>query len=132
MSEREQIEVPEMTPVADPLIQFAGWMREAEASEVNDPNGVALATVDAEGLPDLRMVLLKGYDAAGFVFFTNFERRRCCSTGSRCAARSASADRSAWSTMPRRTPISPRARATAGSAPGPRASRGRCPAGPNW
>ena len=73
MSEREQIEVPEMAPVADPLIQFAGWMREAEASEVNDPNGVALATVDAEGLPDLRMVLLKGYDAAGFVFFTNFE-----------------------------------------------------------
>ena len=73
MSEREQIEVPEMTPVADPLIQFAGWMREAEASEVNDPNGVALATVDGEGLPDVRMVLLKGYDAAGFVFFTNFE-----------------------------------------------------------
>ena len=59
--------------VDEPLALFATWLAEAEASEVNDPNAMALATVDADGLPDLRMVLLKGYDARGFVFYTNFE-----------------------------------------------------------
>ncbi len=57
----------------DPFGLFADWMREAEASEPNDPTAVALATVDETGLPDVRMVLLKGFDARGFVFYTNFE-----------------------------------------------------------
>ena len=52
---------------------FAAWLEDATASEPNDPNAVALATVDEGGLPDVRMVLLKGYDSAGFVFYTNYE-----------------------------------------------------------
>ncbi len=56
---------------ADPFRLFAEWFAEASAKEPNDPNAMALATVDAAGLPDVRMVLLKGYDAAGFVFYTN-------------------------------------------------------------
>jgi pyridoxamine 5'-phosphate oxidase len=57
----------------EPIALFGEWLKAAEASEPNDPNAMALATVDGEGLPDVRMVLLKGFDAAGFVFFTNFE-----------------------------------------------------------
>lgn len=57
----------------DPFALFAAWLSEAEASELNDPNATALATVDAAGLPDVRMVLLKGVDSRGFVFYTNFE-----------------------------------------------------------
>jgi pyridoxamine 5'-phosphate oxidase len=57
----------------DPLALFADWLADAEASEPNDPTAVALATVDADGLPNVRMVLLKGFDARGFVFYTNFE-----------------------------------------------------------
>nr|WP_132807094.1 pyridoxamine 5'-phosphate oxidase [Tepidamorphus gemmatus] len=57
----------------DPLRLFADWLADAEASEPNDPTAVALATVDTDGLPNVRMVLLKGFDARGFVFYTNFE-----------------------------------------------------------
>jgi pyridoxamine 5'-phosphate oxidase len=73
MSDTPRPEIPEMLPVEDPLVQFAEWLKEAEKAEINDPTGMALASVDAEGLPDVRMVLLKGYDARGFVFYTNFE-----------------------------------------------------------
>ena len=52
---------------------FEEWFAEAGKSEANDPNAMALATVDAEGLPDVRMVLLKGWDENGFVFYTNEE-----------------------------------------------------------
>ena len=57
----------------DPIAAFAAWFAEANEKEPNDPNAMALATVDADGLPDIRMVLLKGVDSAGFVFFTNSE-----------------------------------------------------------
>lgn len=62
----------------DPFSLFKSWLSDAEASEPNDPNAMAVATVDASGLPNVRMVLLKGLDEAdaahrGFVFFTNFE-----------------------------------------------------------
>lgn len=63
----------------EPFALFERWMDEAAASEPNDPNGMALATVDADGMPDVRMVLLKGLDPAtagqdrGFVFYTNLE-----------------------------------------------------------
>lgn len=57
----------------DPFALFGRWMEEAEAAEPNDPNAVALATVDEDGMPNVRMVLLKGLDAAGFIFFTNYE-----------------------------------------------------------
>lgn len=63
-------------PPADPYALFADWMREAEAKELNDPNGMALATVGADGMPSLRMVLLKGVDAGGFVFYTNYESKK--------------------------------------------------------
>ena len=51
-------------------------MKEAEAAEVNDPNALALATVDEHGMPNVRMVLLKGFDRDGFVFYTNLESRK--------------------------------------------------------
>jgi pyridoxamine 5'-phosphate oxidase len=62
--------------VGDPLAVFGSWLREATASEPNDPDAVALATVDEGGLPDVRMVLLKGFGADGFVFYTNTESRK--------------------------------------------------------
>ncbi len=55
----------------DPLTIFAEWMALAEKSEPNDPNAMALATTNGDGVPDVRMVLLKDYDARGFVFYTN-------------------------------------------------------------
>jgi pyridoxamine 5'-phosphate oxidase len=65
--------VPDFTRADDPFALFAAWMREAEGSEPNDPNAMALATAGSDGLPDVRMVLLKGCDARGFVFYTNVE-----------------------------------------------------------
>ena len=66
----------DFTEENEPLALFAAWLKDAEASEINDPNAVALATVDAEGLPNVRMVLLKGFDVRGFVFYTNFESQK--------------------------------------------------------
>ena len=63
----------DFTEASEPLALFANWFGDAEKTEPNDPNAVALATVDGDGLPDVRMVLLKGYDERGFVFYTNFE-----------------------------------------------------------
>ena len=63
----------DFTATVDPNSLFAEWLGEAEAAEPNDPNAMALATVDGDGMPNVRMVLLKGHDATGFVFFTNFE-----------------------------------------------------------
>ena len=63
----------DFTTRAEPFALFAEWLADATASEPNDPNGVALATVDPDGMPDVRMVLLKGFDEQGFVFYTNFE-----------------------------------------------------------
>ncbi len=60
----------------DPIARFSDWLREAEASEPNDPNAVALATVNASGQPTVRMVLLKGLSDAGFVFYTNQQSRK--------------------------------------------------------
>lgn len=67
----------------DPFALFAEWLAEATRQEPNDPNAMALATVDADGMPDVRMVLLKGCDADGFVFYTNLESRK----GEQLAAR---------------------------------------------
>lgn len=68
----------DFSAVCDPFALFQAWLAEAEKYEINDPNAMALATTDAGGLPNVRMVLLKGVDAAGspdrgFVFYTNFE-----------------------------------------------------------
>jgi len=63
----------DFTKIDEPVVLFNQWLAEATTSEPNDPNGMALATVDAEGLPNVRMVLLKDVDVRGFVFYTNFE-----------------------------------------------------------
>ena len=63
----------DFTQSSEPFRLFAQWLDDAGKSEPNDPNAVALATVDDQGLPDVRMVLLKGFDEHGFVFYTNFE-----------------------------------------------------------
>jgi pyridoxamine 5'-phosphate oxidase len=57
----------------NPIAIARGWLTEAEASEPNDANACALATVDGSGMPNVRMVLLKDIDIAGFVFFTNYQ-----------------------------------------------------------
>ena len=57
----------------EPFALFERWFTEARASEKNDPNAMALATVDASGLPDVRMVLMKGFEQGVFVFYTNAE-----------------------------------------------------------
>src|SRR5579871_803835 len=62
-----------IAPGDDPMTLFAQWMVEAGRSETNEPEAMALATVDGEGRPNVRMVLLKAADARGFVFYTNTE-----------------------------------------------------------
>lgn len=57
----------------DPFVIARRWLDEAQQTEPNDPNAMALATVDAEGMPDVRMVLLKEIDDQSFVFYTNYE-----------------------------------------------------------
>ena len=60
----------------DPLVVFKEWMSEAEKNEINDPNAVALATVNESNQPDVRMVLLKEYNKNGFIFFTNLNSKK--------------------------------------------------------
>jgi len=60
----------------DPLTQFHDWFEEAKRSEPNDPNAMALATATKDGMPSVRVVLLKGIDPRGFVFYTNLESRK--------------------------------------------------------
>lgn len=62
-----------MDAFADPFAHFNTWFAEAQAAEPNDPNGMALASVDDDGLPNLRMVLMKAFGPDGLVFYTNFE-----------------------------------------------------------
>ena len=63
-------------PPQDPIAAFNVWFEEAQASEPNDPNAMAMASVGEDGMPAVRMVLLKGVDETGFVFYTNFESRK--------------------------------------------------------
>lgn len=64
---------PDFTEATDPFALFAAWMAEAAATEPVDPEAMALATVDADGLPNVRTILLKGAERNGFVFYTNCE-----------------------------------------------------------
>jgi pyridoxamine 5'-phosphate oxidase len=61
----------DFTAAEEPFALFAAWLEQAGASEPRDPTAMTLATVDAEGMPNARMVLLKGADERGFVFYTN-------------------------------------------------------------
>lgn len=63
-------------PETDPFALFAEWMEEARASELNDPNAMALATATPDGAPSVRMVLLKDHGPQGFTFYTNAESRK--------------------------------------------------------
>jgi len=71
----------------DPFVIARTWLEEAEASEPNDPNAIALATVDSSGLPNVRMVLLKEIEAQAFVFYTNYNsaKAREIETGGKAA-----------------------------------------------
>ena len=60
----------------DPFVQFTLWMDQAIQAKIQDPTAMSIATVDAEGKPWQRMVLLKGFDAKGFVFYTNLGSRK--------------------------------------------------------
>lgn len=66
----------EAIPHGDPFALFEAWFAEAQASEPNDPNAMALATATPDGAPSVRMVLLKGHGPDGFVFYTNAQSRK--------------------------------------------------------
>ncbi len=70
--------IEDFTLSENPWALFTVWMTEATGAEINDPNAMALATVDADGLPNVRTVLLNGLDERGFVFFTNYESAKGC------------------------------------------------------
>src|SRR5919109_865845 len=82
MSESVPIEQPgglsagDFTEAEEPLRLFAAWFEEASRSEPRDPTAMSLATVDADGLPNVRMVLMKSFGEAGFVFYTNVESQK--------------------------------------------------------
>ena len=85
----------DFTEADEPFALFDAWFEDAKAKEPADPNAMALATVDGDGLPDVRMVLLKGFDATRLRVLHEYRparkganlppspRRRCCSTGNR-------------------------------------------------
>jgi pyridoxamine 5'-phosphate oxidase len=85
----------------DPHALFEEWMAEARLSEPNDANAMALATADAEGHPSVRMVLLKGHDDRGFVFYTNLDSRK----GSELAANANAALLFHWKSLRRQVRI---------------------------
>ncbi|ACI98020.1 pyridoxamine 5'-phosphate oxidase [Rhodospirillum centenum SW] len=86
---------------ADPFLFFRDWLAEAERTEPNDPTAMSLATVDADGRPSLRIVLLKGLDERGFVFYTNTESRK----GFQLAARPVAALCFHWKSLRRQVRI---------------------------
>ena len=67
----DELTAGDFTESIEPFALFDAWFKEAVAKEINDPSAMALATVDSQDLPDIRMVLMKEYDANGFVFYTN-------------------------------------------------------------
>ena len=82
MSDTKAIEQPswltsgDFTQADGPLRLFTAWLEEAAKTEPRDPNAMTLATVDADGLPNARMVLLKGVDERGFVFYSNMDSQK--------------------------------------------------------
>jgi pyridoxamine 5'-phosphate oxidase len=84
-------------PAHEPFARFREWMDEAEKHEINDPNAMCLATVDSDGLPNARMVLLKGFDDDGFIFYTNGESAK----GRELAVNSAAAGVLHWKSLRR-------------------------------
>jgi pyridoxamine 5'-phosphate oxidase len=92
---------PPLPDTADPLTLFGEWFDDAKAKEPNDPHAMTVATVDADGVPDARMVLMKDFDAGGFTFFTNFESAK----GVELAAHPAAAILFHWKSLRRQVRI---------------------------
>jgi pyridoxine/pyridoxamine 5'-phosphate oxidase len=109
----------DFTEAAEPFGLFAAWFAEACQQEPSDPNAMALATVDKTGLPDVRMVLMKGYDADGFVFYSHVASPK----GRELAANPKAGLLFHWKSLRRQVRI--RARNRRRSAPGPRSNRSR-------
>jgi pyridoxamine 5'-phosphate oxidase len=76
MEHQQPLTSGDFTEAAEPFALFAAWLEDAKKSEPADPTAMTLATVDETGLPNARMVLLKGVDDRGFVFYTNLESRK--------------------------------------------------------
>lgn len=97
----------DFTTAAEPFSLFESWFTEAQQTEPNDPNGMAIATADEHGLPNVRMVLMKEWDARGFVFYTNLESQK----GRELAANPQAAAVLHWKSLRRqvrlRGPVSP-------------------------
>ena len=72
----ERAELDESASLADPLQQFERWLTEAIAAQVPEPNAMTVATVGSDLRPSTRVVLIKGYDAQGITWFTNYESRK--------------------------------------------------------
>ena len=72
----ELAELDESASEANPLRQFGGWLEQAIAAQLPEPNAMTLATVGSDGQPSTRIVLVKGYDERGLVWFTNYESRK--------------------------------------------------------
>jgi len=72
----ERAELDEANSRADPLRQFETWLDQALAAQIPEPNAMTLATVGADGRPSTRIVLIKGFDARGIVWYTNYESRK--------------------------------------------------------
>ena len=147
MSDTAPIEHPtwltsgDFTEAEEPLRLWQAWFEEAVKAEPRDPNAMSLATVDPDGMPDVRTVLLKGVDARGFVFYTNTESQKGRELAANPKAGAAvllevaepagahPRARSSASRPRRPTPISRRARRARRSAPGRASSRARSKAG---
>ena len=72
----ERAELSEDASLADPLQQFDQWLHEAVNAQVNEPNAMTVATVSSDLRPSTRIVLIKGYDAQGIVWYTNYDSRK--------------------------------------------------------
>jgi pyridoxamine 5'-phosphate oxidase len=72
----ERAELDESSAAADPVQQFSLWLDQAVAAQIPEPNAMTLATVGADGRPSTRIVLIKGFDARGFVWYTNYRSRK--------------------------------------------------------
>ncbi len=116
----------------DPIRQFHQWFEEATLSEIPEPNAMVLATASPDGRPSARIVLLRGYDERGFVFFTNYESRKgrkleatptrpWFSTGTIWSGKFGSKGRSCGAQPRNPTPTSRAARPAPGWVPGHRA-----------
>jgi pyridoxamine 5'-phosphate oxidase len=125
----------------DPFRLTEAWLTAAAPEELNDPNAMALATVDADGLPNVRVVLLKEIEADAFVFYTNYESAK----GQELIGAGKAAFVLHWKSLRRQVRVRglvekedgpaadayyARARCRAGLAPGRRSNPGRCPRAP--